>query len=403
MARVNTAAIERNCARLRDELKGGAELCAVVKADGYGHGAVQSARAALAGGASWLAVAGAAEAKELREAGLREVRLLVMGALSEVELREALAADGDVVVWNERQVEAVSAAGGGRVHVKLDSGMGRLGTRDPAQASRAVAAARATEGVELAGVMTHFATADDLDDNGFFAAQFGAFTEWARPLKAEQPELIVHAANSAAVLREAARALRHGALRDRCLRDGPVRRGSGDTGPGAGARAELVCGRGEAISRGGERRVWAALRGRAGHLARGAPDRLRGWLAARLVEQRRGADRRQPLPSGGHREHGQSDGRSRARAGRGDARRAGDPDRRCRRRRRHAGRGADHRRGGGAAAGDDQLRGDVRADTPRAAVLSPRRRSQLDPAGGSAAPETPSTQSTAAGRSIAQA
>jgi alanine racemase len=201
MARVNVAAIERNCARLRVELRGGAELCAVVKADGYGHGAVQSARAALAGGASWLAVAGAAEAKELRDAGLREVRVLVMGALSEVELQEALAADADVVVWSERQVEAVRAAGGGRVHVKLDSGMGRLGTRDPAQASRAVAAARAAEGVELAGVMTHFATADELDD-GFFAAQLGTFAEWARALKAEQPELIVHAANSAAVLRE---------------------------------------------------------------------------------------------------------------------------------------------------------------------------------------------------------
>jgi alanine racemase len=203
-ARVNVAAIERNCARLRGELKHGAELCVVVKADGYGHGAVQSACAALAGGASWLAVAGAAEAKELREAGLREVHVLVMGALSGVELEEALAADGDVVVWSERQVEAVRAAGGGRVHVKLDSGMGRLGTRDPAQASRAVAAARDAEEVQLVGLMTHFATADDLNDGGFFATQLEAFTKWAQALKAEQPELILHAANSAAVLREQA-------------------------------------------------------------------------------------------------------------------------------------------------------------------------------------------------------
>ena len=94
-----------------------------------------------------------------------------MGALSAVELEEALAADADVVVWNERQVAAVAAAGGGRVHVKLDSGMGRLGTRDPAEASRAVAAARYAAGVELAGVMTHFATADDPDDDGFFERQ----------------------------------------------------------------------------------------------------------------------------------------------------------------------------------------------------------------------------------------
>jgi alanine racemase len=202
LARVNLAAIERNCARLHSELRGGVELCVVVKADGYGHGAVQIARAALAGGASWLAVAGAAEARELREAGLREVPVLVMGALSEVELEEALAADGDVVVWSERQVQAVEAAGGGRVHVKLDSGMGRLGTRDPMQASRAVAAARESGEVRLVGVMTHFATADDLDDGGFFAMQLGRFTEWAAAVKAEQPELIVHAANSAAVLRE---------------------------------------------------------------------------------------------------------------------------------------------------------------------------------------------------------
>jgi alanine racemase len=202
LARVNMAAIERNCVRLRGELKEGAELCVVVKADGYGHGAAQSARAALAGGASWLAVAGAGEARELREAGLREARVLVMGALSALELKEALAADADVVVWSERQVEAVAAAGGGRVHVKLDSGMGRLGTRDPAEASRAVASARHTEGVELAGVMTHFATADDRRDGGFFERQLKAFTDWARAVKAEQPEIVVHAANSAAMLRE---------------------------------------------------------------------------------------------------------------------------------------------------------------------------------------------------------
>ena len=110
------------------------------------------------------------------------------------------------------------------MHVKLDSGMGRLGTRDPAQASRTVAAARDADGVELVGLMTHFATADDLSDDGFFAMQLGRFTEWAAAVKAEQPELIVHAANSAALLREARRPARHGALRDRRLRDGPVRR-----------------------------------------------------------------------------------------------------------------------------------------------------------------------------------
>jgi alanine racemase len=203
-ARINIAAIERNCARLRTELTSGAALCAVVKANGYGHGAVQSARAALAGGASWLAVAGARELRELREAGMRDVQVLVMGALTPVELAEALAAGGDVVVWNERYLQAVVAAGGGRVHVKLDSGMGRLGTRDPEEAARVALTAVGTPGIELAGVMTHFATADELQDDGFFAMQLGAFTRWAEEIRRAQPGVLVHAANSAAMLREPA-------------------------------------------------------------------------------------------------------------------------------------------------------------------------------------------------------
>jgi alanine racemase len=198
----------------------------VVKADGYGHGAVQSARAAIDGGASWLAVSSAAEVRELREAGLRQVRILVLGALSAVELGEALAADGDVVVWNRSYLQQVAAAGGGRVHVKFDSGMGRLGTRDPAEATRVAAEAEATGGIELAGAMTHFATADELSDQGFFAGQLARFTSWAQSLKQAYPQLLVHAANSAAVLREP------------LAQFDMVRRERAR----AGARAELVCG-----------------------------------------------------------------------------------------------------------------------------------------------------------------
>jgi alanine racemase len=200
-AKINVAAIERNCSRLCRELRGGTSLCAVVKADGYGHGAIQSAAAALAGGASSLAVASAEEARELRDAGMR-VPVLVMGALSQSELAQALAAGAEVVVWREPYLKAVAAAGGGRVHVKFDSGMGRLGTRDQAEATRVVEAARRIPALELVGVVTHFATADDLDDDGFFMRQLATFANWARVMKADQPELIVHAANSAAALRD---------------------------------------------------------------------------------------------------------------------------------------------------------------------------------------------------------
>ena len=210
LARVNLAAIERNCARLRRELRDGAELAAVVKADGYGHGAVPAAGAALAGGATWLAVATAAEAAELRAAGL-DAPVLVMGALSDEELPVALRARADVVAWDERFAARAAELAAARegpavaVHVKLDTGMGRLGTRDPAEARRvADAVARAGE-LRLAGAMTHFATADERDaDDGFFEAQLERFATFAETLRSDHPGLLVHAANSAATLRSAA-------------------------------------------------------------------------------------------------------------------------------------------------------------------------------------------------------
>ena len=199
-ARVNLAAIERNVARLRRELGAQTSLCAVVKADGYGHGAVPAARAALAGGARWLAVAAAGEATALRDAGI-DAPLLVMGALSDTELDVALAARADVVAWDVDFVAAVAALGGGAVHVKLDTGMGRLGTRDPDLATRVAEAAAASDGVRLAGAMTHFATADDRGDE-FFGEQLERFTAWAAPLKRAHPDILLHAANSAATLRD---------------------------------------------------------------------------------------------------------------------------------------------------------------------------------------------------------
>jgi alanine racemase len=198
LARVDLAAIERNC-RLLDRASGGAILCAVVKADGYGHGALEAARAARAGGAGWLAVATANEAAELRAGGI-DGRILVMGALSPEELDVALGADADVVAWNASFANGVARRGGapGRVHVKLDTGMGRLGTRDTAEADAVLATLD-----RPAGLMTHFATADDRSD-GFMNEQLERFRAWALPHKQRERQLILHAANSAATLRDPA-------------------------------------------------------------------------------------------------------------------------------------------------------------------------------------------------------
>jgi alanine racemase len=206
LARVNLAAIERNVVALRGRLDEGAELCAVVKANASGHGAVPVARAALAGGASTLAVATAGEAVELRAAGLT-APIVVLGAVSDEELGIVLGAGAEVVAWNERFVQdlavaapAVGAPGPVRVHLKLDSGMGRLGTRDT---DEAFAVAQSVDdlapGLRLVGVMTHLATADG--DLAFAAAQLQVFAPFAAELQRRYGRLRVHAANSAATLR----------------------------------------------------------------------------------------------------------------------------------------------------------------------------------------------------------
>ena len=205
-ARVNVGAIARNVGRLKRELGEATGLCAVVKADGYGHGAAASARAALAGGAAWLAVATAREASALREAGI-DARVLIMGAISDRELPGALEADADLVTWDERFVASVLGAVRARgrqrpvrLHVKLDTGMGRLGTRDLAVALAVAEGICAQEPMlELAGAMTHFATADE--DLEFLGAQLERFRPFVEQLRSRRPGITVHAANSGATLR----------------------------------------------------------------------------------------------------------------------------------------------------------------------------------------------------------
>jgi alanine racemase len=201
-ARINLAAIERNVARLSGGLKAGSQFCAVVKADGYGHGAVPVARAALRGGAQRLAVVTAEEALALRAGGV-EGSILVMGALSDEELDVALAARGELVAWSQEFVDRVLARGHEvpvSLHVKLDTGMGRLGTREREEAL--AVAERVLSGaprLELAGAMTHFATADD--DLDFVAAQMQAFAPFVSEMRRLRPGIVVHAANSAATMR----------------------------------------------------------------------------------------------------------------------------------------------------------------------------------------------------------
>jgi alanine racemase len=204
-ARIDLGAIRHNAAVLA-RAAGGARLMAVVKADGYGHGAVPAARATLEGGASALAVAAAAEARELRDAGI-DAPVLVMGPLAGRDWDAAAEAGAEVVAWTPESVAraaAASAAVGSRarVHLKLDTGMGRLGARPEDVAALADAAEAAP--VDVAGIMTHFATADEREGGNaaFMAEQLVRFRAAAAALRPRFPGAALHAANSAALLRD---------------------------------------------------------------------------------------------------------------------------------------------------------------------------------------------------------
>ena len=206
VARVDLGAVEHNCVLLKGRL-GDAALCAVVKADGYGHGALHCAEAALAGGATWLAVATAHEAAGLRAGGITG-RVLVMGALTSEELAIALEASADVVAWTREFMalaasKAAVAGRAARIHVKLDTGMGRLGTKSGDEALMLLEEAERHEALESIGLMTHFATADDFDPT-YLEHQLARFVPVAEEAKRTLPAIVVHAANSAAVLAEPA-------------------------------------------------------------------------------------------------------------------------------------------------------------------------------------------------------
>jgi alanine racemase len=205
VARIELAAVRGNCARLKAELGQGAELCAVVKADGYGHGDLACAEAALAGGATRLAVATAAEAERIGRR-LAHVPLLTMGALTAEELDTVLEAGAEVAAWRSDFLDLIAARARAhgrpaRIHVKHDSGMGRLGNRDPGEVLELLRTCAESPDLEPAGMWTHFATADE-PDSGFFEEQLERFAAVAEAARSEHPGITIHAANSAAVFRD---------------------------------------------------------------------------------------------------------------------------------------------------------------------------------------------------------
>ena len=178
-------------------------LMAVVKANGYGHGAVPVASAALRGGATWCGVARPEEALELRRGGLG-CPILLLGWAPRETLPELVAGSVSLTVWSTSQVDEIAGVAGSlgrkaRLHLKVDTGMARLGV-PPSEAVELARRIRDADGVSLEGLFTHFACADD-PGSGVTQAQESElrWVESALAAAGLRPGL-VHAANSAAIL-----------------------------------------------------------------------------------------------------------------------------------------------------------------------------------------------------------
>ncbi len=196
---VSTSAIEHNVRELA-AMVAPAQVWAVVKANGYGHGAVTSGRAALAGGAQGLCVALVQEGVELREAGI-EAPILVLSEQPGESAAAAIAARLVSTVYSADGVAAIAAAGGRLhpVHMKVDTGMRRVGV-DVTDAVALADLIAASPAVTLAGVFTHLAGAEEAD-NDFTGVQLDRLdkTLAVLSLAGHQPSA-VHAANSAAAI-----------------------------------------------------------------------------------------------------------------------------------------------------------------------------------------------------------
>lgn len=201
---INLEALAQNIRLIRKRVPKTARIMAVVKADGYGYGAVQVSHVALRNGADTLAVAIPEEGVKLRESGIN-APILVLGGITR-EGAEAVARyrlsqtvfDLETVQWLGEAAARHQAVLD--IHIKIDTGMGRIGVRGERELLALTHAVLAEKQLRLVGVYTHFASADmeDLSYTKEQAERFEFLVEKIRPL---QPDLILHAANSAAALR----------------------------------------------------------------------------------------------------------------------------------------------------------------------------------------------------------
>ncbi|AKQ71664.1 alanine racemase [Bacillus licheniformis] len=201
-AEIDLTALKENVRNMKRHIGEHVRLMAVVKANAYGHGDAQVAKAALAEGASILAVALLDEALSLRAQGIEEP-ILVLGAVppeyASIAAEKRIIVTGYSVGWLKDVLGFLNEAEAPlEYHLKIDTGMGRLGCKTEEEIKEMMEMTESSDKLNCTGVFTHFATADEKDTD-YFNMQLDRFKELISPLPLDR--LMVHSSNSAAGLR----------------------------------------------------------------------------------------------------------------------------------------------------------------------------------------------------------
>lgn len=204
-AEIDLGAIAHNLRELKKCLTGSARLMPVIKANAYGHGIIEVARVCINEGADFLAVAMLDEALWLRESGIDRGNILILGYTPEDEAGKAVDHGFRLTVFNYRGAEAVSRAASragktGYIHLKIDTGMGRLGFFPDDNSLEVIADIFRLPGVKVEGIFTHFAAADSADKT-YTEWQLKRFRDFIARLESRGLHIpLKHAANSAALM-----------------------------------------------------------------------------------------------------------------------------------------------------------------------------------------------------------
>ncbi|WCK54991.1 alanine racemase [Aneurinibacillus sp. Ricciae_BoGa-3] len=203
-AEIDLDAIGENLRIFRRHIGEHVKIMAVVKADGYGHGAYEVASKALEQGAAYLGVALLDEALELRARGI-DAPILILSSIPERAIKVAVENNISMTVYRKDSLNSIVQVANSlnrkaRLHIKLDTGMGRIGIRDEEELVELYEIVKAAPCIEVDGLFTHFATADE-EDTSYFRVQqerFNAFLNRIDQLKWHIP--LIHCNNSAAAM-----------------------------------------------------------------------------------------------------------------------------------------------------------------------------------------------------------